>query len=403
MALLIIIIISGFKIPNILELTLGIRNNRMAGIYIHIPFCRQACHYCDFHFSTNLQKQSDMVNAIAKELVIRKNYVDEPIETVYFGGGTPSLLKTSELKLLIEKVYDHYEVSKVTEITLEANPEDLTQEKLDELKTRGINRLSIGFQTFNDASLAWMNRVHDAKQAIKCYKRARKSGFDNISIDLIYALPSVANSLWHQDVENAIALAPDHISLYGLTIEQKTVFGHQKKNKKLIELPEENAAEQYLSAIEMLKKNGYEHYEVSNFCKPGYRSKHNSAYWKGVPYLGIGPGAHSFNGNARQVNIPDNTKYIKAIEDDRRFFEIEKLATIQLMNEYILTSLRTSNGILLPSFRSKFGVDLRKKRYESLKNYERLGLIKMIETAIILTPRGFLVADDIALELFFTE
>ena len=252
----------------------------MAGIYLHIPFCRQACHYCDFHFSTNLKTKNEMVHALEQELVNRANYLDEAVQTIYFGGGTPSILESVQIENLLKIIGDSFELANDLEITLEANPEDLNLNKLESLRKAGINRLSIGFQTFADTSLAWMNRIHSATEAKEAYLNAKRSDFANISIDLIYALPGTGSTHWQEDIEAALTLNPQHISLYGLTIENRTVFGRLHQKGQLKEIPEDNAAKQYLYAIKMLCEHGYEHYEVANFCKPGYYVSNNTLAYK---------------------------------------------------------------------------------------------------------------------------
>lgn len=373
----------------------------MAGIYIHIPFCRQACHYCDFHFSTNLKTQDEMVNAICQEIIQRSGYVSEKIETIYFGGGTPSLLSHEQLRKISETIKSTFDLSNLSEVTLEANPEDLDIKKSQELKELGINRLSIGFQTFDNGKLNWMNRAHNSEDAEIAFQSAREAGFDNISIDLIYALPNAKNDQWNSDLNQIFELNPDHISLYGLTIEDKTVFGKRKKEGKLVELPEDDAAEQYLHAIEALKDQGFEHYEVSNFGKPGFHSKHNNSYWSGVSYLGVGPGAHSFNGKSRQFNVRHNARYIKATKSSNTFFEIEDLTETQRLNEQILTGLRRAQGINFEDLKAKFDVDLKTTYSQELEKFQNQDLIVLTNASIRLTTKGFLVADDIALQLFF--
>lgn len=375
----------------------------MAGIYIHIPFCRQACHYCDFHFSTNLKNQNELVDILCQEIIQRKNYIDERIETIYFGGGTPSLLTSQQLEKILVTIDDNYEISPEAEITLEGNPEDLDFEKTSEIRKLGINRLSIGIQTFDDEKLKWMNRIHSSGQAISAFENARAIGFENISLDLIYALPEAGFDFWKSDLKKMVELQPEHISLYGLTIEEKTVFGNWSNKGKLIEVPEDEAATQYLHAIDFLKSSGYEHYEVSNFGKPGYSSRHNTSYWQGIPYLGIGPGAHSFDGKSRQLNVRNNQKYIRLITSGESYYDTEQLSQTQLLNERILTSLRTHTGIDLHQLKSEFTVDLKDEYADVLSEFERNGFIILMDGFIRLTPNGFLVADEVALRLFFPE
>ncbi|MFK7953124.1 MAG: radical SAM family heme chaperone HemW [Ekhidna sp.] len=375
----------------------------MAGIYIHIPFCRQACHYCDFHFSTNLKYQGDMVNAICKEIDARKSYVEENIDTIYFGGGTPSLLTGVQIKSILAEIKNHYSIANNAEITLEANPEDLVKGKSSELLEIGVNRLSIGVQTFHEEKLKWMNRAHSAKEAEQGYLNARREGFQNISLDLIYARPNEEAKAWLSDLKRVVNLKPDHISLYGLTIEEKTVFGKWEKDEKLLPLPEEDAASQYLEAIEFLNQSGFQQYEVSNFSKPSFQSKHNGAYWTGTPYLGIGPGAHSFSGQSRHINIRHNAKYMKLIDEDKPHFETEKLSKTQRINEQVLTSLRTIDGLDFQLLESLWGVDLMREHRKFIDDLCDQKMAELENGKLKLLPHGFLIADEISLRLFFPE
>lgn len=345
----------------------------------------------------------EMVESMCIEIHKRSDYLNEPIETIYFGGGTPSVLNEDLLSRLLNQIYTEFNIAKQPEITLEANPEDLSLSKCNQLKEMSFNRLSIGFQTFENAKLGWMNRGHDAEEAIRSFDDARNAGFENISIDLIYALPNVRTMHWQSDLLKAIELDPEHISLYGLTIEDQTVFGKRKNQGKLVELPEEEAAKQYLDAIETLKDKGYSHYEVSNFAKTGFPSKHNQAYWDGVSYLGIGPGAHSYNGLSRQFNVRNNAKYIKSIANGSPFFEVENLTKTQLLNEHILTGLRRAEGISFKSIAIKFGIDLSVEFGPEFTELRHQELIQITNDSIHLTSKGFLVADDVALQLFFDE
>ena len=375
----------------------------MAGIYIHIPFCRQACHYCDFHFSTNLKPVDRMIDAILTELTRRREYLDEAIETIYFGGGTPSLISTPHLEKIVNRAASSFPITKNPEITLEANPEDLSIEKCSELKSIGINRLSIGIQTFDDNSLKWMNRIHDAKQAVCAFENARKAGFNNITMDLMYALPDSGHVLFVRNLEKLISLDPEHISLYGLTIEERTVFGKLRKKRKFLEVPEEQAAEQYLNAISVLSDRGYLQYEVANFGKQGFHSRHNTAYWEHKPYLGVGPGAHSYNRHSRSLNIRDNAKYIKKMQSREIFFKEEHLTRVQQLNERILTGLRTTKGINLQRLNKEFNVDLMYLHEKFINRLSNQGLVTMKNGMLKLKPKGFLIADEIALQLFIHE
>ncbi len=375
----------------------------MAGIYIHIPFCKQACHYCDFHFSTNLTRRSEMTQAICHELRKRSDYLDERIDSIYFGGGTPSLLNPEELKAFMSTLSGSFEINPSAEITLEANPEDLNVIKLESLQKIGVNRLSIGIQTFKDSKLKWMNRIHSSEQAKLAFKNARTVEFENISVDLIYALPGNEIGDWLEDLRKSADLGPEHISIYGLTIEDRTVFGHRKNKGELIEVVEEEAASQYLKTIESLKSFGYQQYEVSNFSKPGFESFHNSSYWAGKNYLGVGPGAHSYNGSTRQFNVRNNSLYLKAITNGSSYFETEKLSQTQLVNERILTNLRTIAGLDLTKLETDFGIDLFEEHQSPIELLQDQKLLEIEGEKLHLTSKGFLVADEIALKLFFDE
>ncbi|MFT6866514.1 MAG: oxygen-independent coproporphyrinogen-3 oxidase [Cyclobacteriaceae bacterium] len=376
----------------------------MSGIYIHIPFCKQACYYCDFHFSTNLSNVSEMHQSICDELILRRAYLKgEVIHTIYFGGGTPSMLSGNQVSEILNLISTQFLVSESAEITLEANPDDLTRSKLSDLKVAGINRLSIGVQTFDDDRLTYVNRAHSSQEARTCIRNAYEVGFDNLTADLIYAIPPESMEYWEKDLAEMIQLGLPHISLYGLTIEDKTVFKNWLVKGKFQEISEDMAAKQYRYAIHTLKEAGYEHYEVSNFSKPGFASKHNSAYWSGEKYLGVGPGAHSYNGITRSSNIRNNTKYIQIIKSGKIPETIEFLTNIQLMNEFILTHLRTAKGINLVEFKNSFGQDLIPNKSIPLANFQSQGLVQWNEDNISLTIDGFLVADEIALDLFFEE
>ncbi|WP_258103077.1 radical SAM family heme chaperone HemW [Marinoscillum sp. MHG1-6] len=376
----------------------------MAGIYIHIPFCKQACHYCDFHFSTNLTNTNEMVRAILLELAIRKDYLgSETIETIYFGGGTPSILEEAHIAMILNRIRKNHSVGTSPEITLEANPDDLNSKKLAGLKAAGINRLSVGIQTFQDDRLKLINRTHSAREAINCIKNAQEIGFDNLTADLIYALPPEEMDYWKHDLQQMVALKLPHISLYGLTIEEKTVFGNWVAKGKLQETSEDLAANQYKYAIEYLSDLGYRQYEVSNFAKPGYESRHNSAYWSGKSYLGIGPGAHSFDGQHRSYNIRHNHKYIEAIQSGEIPETVETLSDLQRINEIILTELRTVEGIDLNSLKIRWRKDLLNDQKEEIDNLLRSDFVKLENSQLSLTTAGFMVADDIALRLFYDE
>ncbi len=334
-----------------------------------------------------------MIHAISRELTLRKNYLNEPLETIYFGGGTPSLLKIDELNLLFKTIYDNFDVSETPEITLEANPDDLSNEYIRQLLQTGVNRLSIGIQSFDENQLSYLHRSHSAQQAIKSFMVARDAGFKNISIDLIFALPSKDHSKWDKDLSTALGLKPEHISCYNLTIEPRTVFGNWYKKQKIDVAEEDYSYEQYRMLIERLTEEGYDHYEISNFCLPGMYSRHNTSYWQMKKYLGIGPGAHSFDGKTRQFNIQHNPKYLKSIHDGLIPCDSEHLTPKELVNDYLLTSLRTKWGCDLGILKDKYGYDL--KTNPSLEKLTEKNLVSVENNKVVLTLQGRFLADRI--------
>ncbi|MGY6561183.1 MAG: radical SAM family heme chaperone HemW [Luteibaculaceae bacterium] len=374
----------------------------MAGIYFHIPFCKQACHYCDFHFSTSLRFKTEMLQAMQREIFLRKDYLgNETVETIYFGGGTPSILAVEEIKALLESIHQYFSVSAEPEITLEANPDDLTPEKCAALYQAGINRLSIGIQSFNDKHLTLMNRAHNAEMALNCAQNARKNGIQNLSIDLMYGLPALSQEDWEENLRIALSLNPEHISAYNLTVEPKTALFHQVK-KGLVQIPSDaESAKQFDTLCETLKQAGYRHYEISNFCKPGFISRHNSSYWQDVKYLGIGPSAHSYNHTSRQWNVAHNVNYIQAIrQDDELSYELEETTLESAFNEYLLTGLRTDWGINLNYIKARFGFDFQKKFRPKMVNLIAAEKAVLQNDTLILTEKGFLFADKIASDFF---
>lgn len=373
----------------------------MAGLYLHIPFCKQACYYCDFHFSTSLGDKELLVDALCRELQLQRKYLrDASLETVYFGGGTPSLLTEAELAKILDTIHKNFLVRDHAEITLEANPDDLSRDKLKILKATGINRLSIGIQSFDDHVLQKLNRSHSSAQASECVDLARTVGFDNISIDLIYAIPSQNQVLWEKNIDKAISISPEHISAYTLTIEEKTVFGNWLKSGRLKVESDEAAASQMEILIERLGEAGYEQYEISNFCRTGFHSRHNSNYWKQQEYLGVGPSAHSYNKESRQYNIRNNSLYIRAIEKGQVPFEKETLSRTNQINEYLLTTLRTSWGCDLDYLSQYFDFDLPNSRKKELDQFQALQLLERRGQIILLTQKGKLLADKIAADFF---
>ena len=387
----------------------------MSGIYIHIPFCKQACHYCDFHFSTSLKKKDELINALVKELMLRKDeFKNQTVKTIYFGGGTPSLLTIDELRFLIDEVYKNYDVADNPEITLEANPDDLI---LNELSPRaqsrgltsssifedylnvGINRLSIGIQSFFEADLKLMNRAHNAKEAKQCLEEATKH-FQNISVDLIYGIPGLSNDHWIENIETALSFNIPHISSYALTVEPKTALESFIKKGIIKNVDDDLAQEQFHILIEKLEAAGFVHYELSNFGKPDYFSKNNSAYWKGKPYLGIGPSAHSFNGNERGWNVRNNSKYIKSLEQNVLTIETETLSTTDKYNEYVMTGLRTIWGVSLEKVEQDFGQHYKKYLLEQSQKHIDEHLLYLDNDKLLVTKKGKFLSDGIASDLF---
>lgn len=375
----------------------------MAGIYIHIPFCKQACHYCDFHFSTSLKKKEDMLGCIKKELLLRKDELNnETIETIYFGGGTPSILEVDEINDLIQTVYQLFSVCEDPEITLEANPDDLDQTTLLKLSQSKVNRLSIGVQSFDEADLKMMNRAHNANEAVTCLEEAIKY-FDNISIDLIYGIPNMSNERWLANVQRVLDLGIPHISCYALTVEERTAL-NKLIQKGVIPSPKEEVAHaHFMLLIKTLKANGYIHYELSNFAKPTYFSKNNSAYWLGKKYLGIGPSAHSFDGTHRSWNIANNPLYIKEIEAGNLPLEIENLSQSDRYNEYMMTGLRTIWGVAIDRVRQEFGETYFNYLMHESQRFIADDLMVLTDGILTITDKGKFLSDGIASDLFYLD
>jgi len=371
----------------------------VAGIYIHIPFCKQACNYCNFHFSTSLKFKEELVNALSQEIGDRRSYLEQPLETVYLGGGTPSLLGGGDLDKIFSAIRTHFTFDQLKECTLEANPDDINVSFLEQLKATPVDRLSIGIQSFRAADLEFMNRAHNAEEAIQAVGRAQQAGYDNITIDLIYGTPGLSNRDWKENLERAIDLGVQHISSYALTVEEKTALAHQIDKGKTPEPQSEQAAEQFEILVETLCSNGFEHYEISNFAKPGHYAIHNTNYWKGAHYLGIGPSAHSFNGLSRQWNIANNALYMKGIFGADPVQEIEWLSEADQINEMLLTGLRTMWGVDLVLFRERFG-EAALARLISKLGQENPLHYSLGAQQLKLTEAGKLFADGIAANLF---
>lgn len=374
----------------------------MAGIYLHIPFCKQACNYCNFHFSTSLKLKDEMIAAIIKEMALQKQYLeDQTIETIYFGGGTPSLLSATELMSIWDALEKHFPKQDLKEVTLEANPDNLTVQYLKALSTTPINRLSIGIQSFHDKDLQYMNRAHNAQEADYAVKAAQDKGFENISIDLIYGTPTMNDREWLENINKAISLNVPHISSYALTVEPKTALARAIEKGKSKEPDNVQTAAQFEVLMERLMAAGYDHYEISNFALPGMYAVHNTNYWKGKHYLGLGPSAHSFNTYSRQWNIANNPAYIKSLLADNKVpFEIEQLTFEDRFNEYIMTSLRTMWGADMDHIRQTFGTDIADKLEEQAQKYIDKAWMIFSDNKMTLTAKGKLFADRIASELF---
>ncbi len=378
----------------------------MAGIYIHIPFCKKKCNYCNFFSSIALKKKSEFIDALLKEIEIQKNYLNkETIKTIYFGGGTPSLLSQDEINKIIDKLHKYHTIDKNAEITLEANPDDLTKNKIKNLKNTSVNRLSIGVQSFFDQDLTFLSRIHNAKQSYNAIKYSQDAGFDNLNIDLIYAIPNLSNKNWKENLNISFSLQIPHISSYNLTVEDKTLLYLFIKKNKLSPVSEQQSIEQYKILLKLMEKNNYIHYEISNFCKKDRLSKHNTNYWLHKKYLGLGPCAHSFNIISRQWNIANITKYIQSMQNQTKTFEKEILSLNQKYNEYILTSLRTMWGCDIDFIKNNYG----KKYYNNFLK-ESLQYIKnnspqmnRIKNIFFLTQNGELFADKIASDLFVVD
>lgn len=376
----------------------------MAGIYIHIPFCRKACTYCDFHFSTNLSNKTALLEALSHELEQRSGYLQgREVQTIYFGGGTPSLLDTSELKKLLETINQRYPVAATAEITLEANPDDLTAGKAAQLQAAGINRISIGIQSFSDAHLRWMNRAHTAEQAISSVKDAQAAGISNITIDLIYGIPGMTRQEWMENLQTAISLGIPHISAYCLTVEERTPLEKLVREKKVQESSDEEIEWQVDTMDELLADAGFRRYEISNFALPGRESRHNSAYWSGEWYLGAGPSAHSYNGTSREWNISSNAAYIEGLRSGKKVSETEYIDETTAYNEYVMTRLRTWQGLDLSELRQKFMIDLLADFPDETTDLLAEGEAIVEDNHFRLTHEGRFFADAIAASLFLDK
>ena len=372
----------------------------MAGIYIHIPFCRQKCYYCDFYKTVNTSLTQKFLAGLKQEAKVRKNYLqNEIVETIYFGGGTPSVLKPEELADILNHISKLYQLSNQVEITFEANPDDLSPEYLKAIKAAGVNRLSIGIQAFQDVHLKKMNRRHNAEQAEEVVKNAVKSGINNISVDLIYGLPDLTETQWKESIERVFRLPVQHLSAYHLTYHEGTAFYTWLKKGTLKELSENESVNQFNILLDAAGKAGFEQYEISNFARDEQYSKHNTAYWLGKKYLGLGPSAHSYDQNTRRWNVSHVERYIHAVETGEEYFEEEKLSNKEHFNEYILTRIRTKWGVSLSFVNQKFGETYYQYLLEQIVKYKNAGLLLVEDETITLSREGLFVSDEIMSDL----
>ena len=375
----------------------------MAGIYIHIPFCKKACTYCDFHFTTSLKYAEEMTDAICKELILKKDRITEQVGSIYFGGGTPSVLPSPLLNRIFDTLTQHFSIASDAEITMETNPDDLNAKKIAELRHMPVNRFSIGTQSFFDEDLRWMNRAHDAAEAENSIKRSQDAGFENLSIDLIYGYPLLTNAKFLENITKAVDLQIPHISGYSLTVEPKTALANLIKKGKQIPLNDDQSAEQFQMLIEKLLSAGFEHYEISNYSLPGQYAVHNTNYWRGVSYLGIGPSAHGFDGTNRQLNVANNAEYMEKLQQGKLAETVEELTQLDRLNEYTMTSLRTMWGMDLNQIKQRYGKTFEEEMRFNLKSFEERNWLQVAQDSVKLTPEGKLFADHIASELFLLE
>ncbi len=376
----------------------------MAGLYIHIPFCKKACAYCDFHFSTSIKYLPDLVAAICKEIELKQSRLaGQTLQSIYFGGGTPSFLPSNQLAKIFSQIEKSFDLTNLVEVTLEANPDDLTRTKLNELRQLPVNRFSIGVQSFHDEDLLWMNRAHKSEEAFAAVKRSQDTGFENLTIDLIYGYPLLSNDKWHYNINSAIALQVPHISAYSLTVEERTALAHQIKVGKLQNLSDDQSANHFAQLVQSLAEAGFEHYEISNFAKPNQYALHNTNYWRGEQYLGIGPSAHGFDGSARYANIANNIKYLKAINAGELPESIEVLTPANRFNEYVMTALRTMWGIDIAKIERDFDPSYITGFNKELDINIAQGNVLLKDNHIILSSKGKLFADRVAAGFFVDE
>lgn len=375
----------------------------MASIYIHIPFCKKACNYCDFHFSTSLKYADEMVDAICKEIKLKKDRITEQVGSIYFGGGTPSVLSSASLQKIFDTLVNCFSISADAEITIEANPDDLDAKKIADFRKLPINRFSIGIQSFFEEDLVWMNRAHNANEAISCIKRSQDAGFENLSIDLIYGYPLLTDEKWFVNINKAIELQTPHISAYALTVETRTALANAIAKGKQSDMSDEQSASQFLDLTDKLQKAGFEHYEISNYALPGKYAIHNTNYWRGVSCLGIGPSAHGFDGQNRYINVANNAKYLAALSNGKLVETLEELSQTDHVNEYIMTSLRTMWGTDLKKISSLYGEIYVQEIIRQIKPYIENEKVTLSHNVIKLTDKGKLFADGIAADLFVDD
>lgn len=375
----------------------------MAGIYIHIPFCRKACHYCNFHFSTQTQHINAFVEALLIEIELRGNYISSPIQTIYFGGGTPSLLSAEQISSIVQKLQTNFDLTQLEEFTLEANPDDISSDNLLLWKNMGVNRLSLGIQSFQNEALAWMNRAHEVNQSHQAIQMAQYAGFNNISIDLIYGTPHYTKAHLLADLKIIEEYKIPHVSCYALTVEEKTALHSMIEKGKMQNVATEVQAEHFEIIVDYLNNIGFEHYEISNFAKPGNRSKHNSSYWKGIPYIGLGPSAHSYNGTSRQWNVANNALYMQSLEKRELTFEIEQLDQAAQYNEYMMISLRCIEGFDLKHIESSFGKAYGEHTQSVIQKLEAQDVLEQTNNGYCLNKSAKFLADGIASEFFIVD
>jgi len=372
----------------------------MAGIYIHIPFCKQACHYCNFHFSTSLHYKNELIAALLNEIALRKNEFDkESIETIYFGGGTPGILTVAEIEKILSAVLKNYACKEIREVTVEMNPDDVTEEKILAFKSLGVNRISLGVQSFFEEDLQYMNRSHSSEKAVQSIELIHEH-FTNYTVDLIYGYPLLSDEKLKQNINRLIAIGTPHISIYGMTVEPKTALEtFIKKGKEKPMLPEQGA-QQFTYLMKNLSKVGFEHYEISSYAKPGFQAIHNSNYWAGKPYVGFGPGAHSFHGNKRLWNVANNALYIKSIEKNELPQEFEELSSTEILNETVLLGLRVKEGLELTAYKKNSSENQFNQLLRQANSFIEKGCLEKSDTHLYLTDQGKLYCDGISAELF---